>query len=336
MTSFSKELVTLGGKPIDRRVWLRNAGGTAAGLSGFLNSRLYSQTAVDSGKNVYPEALDELRLAEAKAKRVTRRPLLRIDSRHHQAIGDASEAFIKLTLSDCKQIAEDFQKHFREKGFDVKLPDRRMTVIVFIDERPFLRFAEKVPIGTVGFYSQAQNWLAVYDFRNVPMNRFGSGQTNMETVTHEASHQLSFNTGLFNRQGDNPRCIVEGIGMYCERRRLSGRSEPGQVNLRRLEELAHLQRRTHWIAVADLLADDRGWYANDSDRMTLGYAESWLLVYHLMTDLERLSQFRAYLTRIRDRTDKNHRIEDAKNNFGDLDRLDQELRHLAIKLHRTP
>jgi hypothetical protein len=323
-------------RTVDRRDWLRKAGGVAAGLTGLIAYPISGRAADDNAPKVDGNAAEEMLRAETRATKVTNRPLSRLDSTHYQAIGDASEAFIKLTLSDCEQIAVDYQNHFRGKGFDVKLPDRRLTVIVFVDERPFLRFAEKVPMGTVGFYSQPQNWLAIFDFRNVPMNRFGSGQTNMETVTHEATHQLSFNSGLFDRRGDSPRCIVEGVGMYCERRKLTGRSEPGQINLRRLEELAHLQRRTKWIAISDLLADDRAWYANDPARMTLGYAESWLLVYHLMTNLERLPQFRDYLIRLKGRKDKNHRLEDARAHFGDLDRLDQELRQAAIKLQRAP
>ncbi len=324
------------GQSVDRRCWLRVAAGVAAGFSRLAGCPIPGLAADEPGLMVDEEADQELRRAEERATKVTSRPLRRFDSAHYQAIGDASEAFIKLTLADCEQIAADFQNHFRAKGFDVKMPDRRLTVIVFVDERPFLKFVENVPVGTVGVYSQLQNWLALFDFRNVPMNRYASGQTNMETVTHEATHQLTFNTGLLDRQGDSPRCIVEGIGMYCERRKLTGRSEPGQVNLRRLEELAHLQRRTKWIAVSDLVADDRAWYGNNSDRMTLGYAESWLLVYHLMTDPQRLPQFRAYLKTLRGRKDKKHRLDDAKAHFGDLDRLDQELRPVAIKLQRAP
>ena len=95
----------------------------------------------------------------------------------------------------------------------------------------------------MGFFSLAANWLALFDFRNMPMFPFASGQSNMETLTHEATHQLCFNTGLLEREADIPTSIVEGLAMYCERRRLFGRSEPGQPNLRRLEELAHIRRR---------------------------------------------------------------------------------------------
>jgi hypothetical protein len=278
---------------------------------------------------------EDLKQAEAMVRKATTRPLLTVRTPHYQAIGDASELFIKLTLSDCEQITAEFLKHFQSRGFDVKLPDHRLTVIVFIDERPFERLTDHLPPGTMGFYSKQTNWLALFDFRNVPMKTKAAGQTNMETVTHEATHQLTFNTGLLDRQVDVPLCIVEGLAMYGERRRLTGTSEPGQVNARRLDELARVQRRLKWIRLVDLLEDDRGWFGGDEDRRMLGYAESWLMVYHLMTDRARLPQFRDYLKSLRARKHKTDRLSEASSHFGDLGTLDQELRLAAVRLQRS-
>src|SRR5262249_31489909 len=158
----------------------------------------------------------ELDRAQTRARKVTNRPLSLLKSAHYQAIGDASEPFIRLTLSDCEQMAADYLQHFPSRGFDVKLPGRRPTGIVFRHERPFLRLAENTPPGTMGFFSLSANWLALFDFRNVPMNPHGPGQTNMETLTHEATHQLTFNTGLLARKSDVPLSIMEGLAMYCE------------------------------------------------------------------------------------------------------------------------
>src|SRR5262245_17402755 len=220
---------------VSRRTWLGAAAGSVAGPGAFQLLAGVGRSAEDAKA----KEEEELRLAEVQARKVTTRPLLTMKSAHYQAIGDASEAFIKLTLSDCDKMASDYIDHFRSHGFDVRLPARRLTVIVFRDERPFLKFAVKTPPGTMGFYSLASNWLALFDFRNMPMFPFASGQSNMETLTHEATHQLCFNTGLLHREADIPMSIVEGLAMYCERRRLFGSSEPGQPNLRRLEELAH-------------------------------------------------------------------------------------------------
>ncbi len=123
--------------------------------------------------------------------------------------------------------------------------------------------------------------------------------------------------------------------MYCERRRLFGRSEPGQANLRRLDELAHIRRREPWVSVGELLVDDRACFRRNGDRLLLSYSESWLLVYHLITDPDRLPQFRAYLETIRTRRDATRRLEDATAHFGDLGRLDGEVKQEAIRLQHA-
>jgi hypothetical protein len=315
---------------LHRRAWLRIAAGSVAAVGGL---RREGRAGQDGDEPKSEE--EEFRLAEARARKATTQALRSWKSAHYQAIGDASEAFIKLTLSDCEKMAVDYIKHFRSRGFDVKLPPRRMTVLVFRDERPFLKLAENTPPGTMGFFSLAANWLALFDFRNMPMFPFASGQSNMETLTHEATHQLCFNTGLLSREADIPTSIVEGLAMYCERRRLFGRSEPGQPNLRRLEELAHIRRRQPWIGVEELLGDDRACFRRNSDRMILSYSESWLLVYHLLSDPVRLPQFRAYLNVLLTRNDSTRRMDDVRSHFGDLDRLDEEVRQEAIRLPRV-
>jgi hypothetical protein len=314
---------------MDRREWLRIASATAAGLAG-----VGGIVRAAAGPELAADEAGELERAEDRARRVTNRPISTLKSAHYQAIGDASTAFIKLTLSDCEQMASDFLTHFRSKGFEVELPDRRMTVIAFRDERPFVKLAEGAPPGTMGFFSLSSNWLALFDFRNVPMNPNAAGQTNMETLTHEATHQLSFNTGLLAREADYPRSIVEGLAMYCERRRLFDRSGPGQLNLRRLDEMAHIRRREPWVDASVLLTDDRACFQRTGDRMLLSYAEGWLMVYHLMSDPIRLPQFRTYLEARRVRREPRSRLEDAKTHFGDLAALDRELRQEGIRLQR--
>jgi hypothetical protein len=100
-------------------------------------------------------------------------------------------------------------------------------------------------------------------------------------------------------------------------------------------ELARYRRREPWIDVAELLSDDRACFNRNGDRMILSYSQSWLLVYHLMTNPVRLPQFRAYLDVIRTRKDSTHRLEDARAHFGDLARLDGELRQESIRLQRV-
>jgi hypothetical protein len=323
---------------VDRRAWLWQ---TVAGLacSGGLSA---AAGQVGAAQEVSPnaEADRELRLASDRAKTVTRRGLRTVRSNRFQAVGDAAEPFIKLTVGDCEAIAVDYLAHYQSRGFDVKQPARRLSLVVFLDERPYFEFVRKytrgIPLSTWGFYSRADNWLVLFDFRNVPVAEQGAALKNMKTLAHETTHLLAFNTGLLNRWGDSPRAIVEGIALYSETRRLHGRSEPGKLNVTRLDDLAHILRRENWISAADLLTDDAAAFGNNSDRWLLAYAQSWLLVYHLMTTPVRLPNFQAYLKTIFARTDKTHRFDDAERHFGDLDRLDQDLRRDSIRLQQVP
>ena len=53
------------------------------------------------------EAEQELERAQARVRAVTRRPLLTLRSEQYQAVGDAAEAFMKITLNDCENLADD-------------------------------------------------------------------------------------------------------------------------------------------------------------------------------------------------------------------------------------
>ena len=100
-------------------------------------------------------------------QKVTDRSIRTMRSERFQAVGDASESFIKITLDDCERIADGYFSHFKAKGFDIRSPDRRLTLLVFVDERPFRSLVKGVPQAVVGVYKRNDNWLVLFDFRNV-------------------------------------------------------------------------------------------------------------------------------------------------------------------------
>ena len=57
-----------------------------------------------------------------------------------------------------------------------------------------------------------------------------------------------------------------------------------------------------WIKAADLLTDDAATFGTTVDQRLFAYAQSWLLVHHLMKSPRRLTQFQAYLKAIYPRT----------------------------------
>ncbi|MFO0890675.1 MAG: DUF1570 domain-containing protein [Isosphaeraceae bacterium] len=335
---------TNGRPPVSRRGWLRGAFSGCLGLS---CSGIFAAQSVQSGRS----GSEDERSAEAELEGIRSRleaarigPIHVARSAHYQGIGDAAEAFIKLILDDCEQLAEDYRVHFRKRELPVKMPQGRLTVVLLRDERSFGRFlrlpAPAHPVGggavlqPSGVYDRKTNLLQVFDWRNVPMAP-RSASRNSETLAHEGTHQLTFNTGLLSREGDIPICIVEGLGTYGEPRQPRGPSELGRVNVKRLDDLAKIQRQVPWIPLKELITDDAVLRAGKAARVLLGYAQSWLLVHYLMKTPTEMPRFRNYLKAIASRTTKEHRLEDAQAHLGDLDALDRELRRYSIRLLRS-
>ncbi len=332
-----------GSPGIDRRAWLLRAalGGAVLASSGRSASPGRTTSRRQETKKASPdEAAQELEATIARVQAISGRPPQTASSDEYQAVGDAAESFMKIAIADCELIAQEFLEHYQAKGFKVERPARRMTIVAFRDERPFYeyarRFARPLPPNVSGFYTRGQNSLVLYDSRNVPAMQRGGALKNMRNLAHEATHQLCFNTGLLNPKGDTPAAIIEGLACYSEARPLHGKSEPGVLNSERLNDLAHIQRRVKWISTAELLGDDRPAAAGNSDQMRLFYAESWVLIYVLMNSQVRLPEFQAYLKAIFPRVDKKNRLADAEKCFGDLDRLDQEMRRESIRLQKEP
>jgi len=335
-----QDINLIGRELLDRRAWLRRAVAGAACFGGALAAPRPRGLADESIRTPAQEAAKELELAVARVGAATSRPLHTVTSEHYQGVGDAAIPFLKITLSDCDQIARDYLDYYQANGFEVKRPDRRLTLVVFRDQQPYLEFARKFAPGVTanvsGFYSRIENWLVLFDFRNHPESLRSAGHENVRTLAHEATHQLTFNTGLVNRRGDVPRAVLEGLALYSEPHRLHGPDQPGAINGPRLDDLARIRRRLNWIKATDLLTDDGASFGTTLDQTRLAYAQAWLLVYYLMKSASRLPQFQAYLKAIYRRTNKNHRLDDAERNFGDLDRLDEELRREAVRLQQPP
>jgi Protein of unknown function (DUF1570) len=311
---------------IDRRTWLV---GMAAGWWG-LSARAEEPEGARPDLPGEPEAVADL------AAKLGLGPFRVSRTAHYLGIGDAPDAFRAQALVLCEAVARDYLEYFPARGFAVTRPEHRLTVVILADADAFAAFLGTEPGAAVGgLYDLETNRLVVYDYRS--QGRAAApraGRANTIALAHEATHQLTFNTGLLDRQGDVPLCISEGLAMYVEVRPPSGKSPPGQPNPGRLQGLTlGLRRGLSWIPVDRLIADDAP-LGGDAGELTqqLAYAQSWLLVYHRMKDPERLPRFRDYLAVICPRRAADRRVEDARQALGDLDRLDRDLKARARKL----
>ncbi|HWE39521.1 MAG TPA: DUF1570 domain-containing protein [Isosphaeraceae bacterium] len=276
---------------------------------------------------------DDKREVEARAKEAGLGPFRSSETELYRGLGNADDAFREQALKLCEGLARDFLGHFKAKGFAVEKPKKRMTVVALANEKDFTRFFEEDPgPATGGLYDIDKNWLVVFDFRNSDAAA-NARQANTIALMHEATHQLTFNADLLDRQGDIPLCVTEGLAMYGEVRTADGRTKIGARNDAWLPVLAPaLQPEGGWIPLERLLVEDK--LLNDPDTQHLARAQGWLLVYHLLKTSKLLPGFRAYLAAIRPRRDSDRRLDDARAHLGPLGPLDRDLRRLASTLTR--
>lgn len=247
-------------------------------------------------------------------------------SDHFVGVGDAPSAFRIKALKLCESLAATFLQHFKAKGFEVTLPRDRMVVVTLADRESYAAFkGEDVDDSEGGHFDVAGNRLAVFDFLNGRGKAVGNVRTmNTFTLVHESIHQLTFNTGLLDPQGDVPDAVSEGLATYGELWQL-GKPQIGQKNGLRLAQLKNPSSDdAGWIPVVELLTDDK--LFSDGKTEQRAYAEAWLLVYDLMQTKAGAKKLQNYLRALHSRRDTGHRIAVAEEALGDLEKLDNGLK----------
>jgi len=294
---------------------------------------------------------DDMRRLERKNRLP---PMTRLDSDHFLAIGDADDDDIEHRLYNCETIYAIFFDHFRRKGFDVRPPAERMMVAVFDSQEGFEAYlGRNMPSAITGLYDRDGNRLVVYDYaRNrafreakkrgdeiahsiaAPLERqrfvgaFGRqarefrDDADIGTVMHEVAHQLSFNGGMLDREGDVPLWLAEGLACYCESTTNGAWQGVGEPNPMRVESLAaQVRNKGPLYALKDLVRGD-DWLRGGATagQAALGYAQSWALFRLLME--EKPERLRRYLDLIRGRRTPDHRLDDFAEAFGSFSKMD--------------
>jgi uncharacterized protein DUF1570 len=282
----------------------------------------------------------------------------RFDSKHFMAITNAADDFTEERLSNCETLHSLFFDHFRARGFTVSEPSTKLMVAVFDTQEGFEAYLEtRMPTAVTGIYHRGTNRLVVYDYATnrglKAMKRAGRTEaskiaggltrqrmlgsinrlarenrddTNVSTIMHEVSHQLSFNSGLLNRDGDVACWLAEGLATYCESTANGAWQGIGEPNPMRAGTLAAPARgRAAFLTLSELVGDD-AWLrqATTTETVLLGYAQSWALFRMLMEDQP--PALRKYLTLIYVRRTPEHRLADFVECFGDLTKFEVRYR----------
>jgi hypothetical protein len=290
-------------------------------------------------------------------------PMTRADSKHFMAISNTADEYTEQRLYNCETIFACFCDHFARKRFVVRPPASKMMVAVFDSQAGFEAYlGQRLSTAITGVYHRPSNRLVVYDYAQNRSFLAGKRQsadiarqmhttlerqrvvgafsqqardrrndTNISTIMHEVAHQLSFNTGLLNREGDVACWLAEGLACYCEATAGGAWQGIGEANPQRARGLSGPARgQGAFIPLRTLLASDDWLHrATGVNQVVLGYAQSWALFRLLME--ERPQALRRYLAAIASRRTPEHRLEDFVQAFGnDLAGLEKRY-HLYMK-----
>ncbi|QDV52934.1 DUF1570 domain-containing protein [Gimesia fumaroli] len=205
-----------------------------------------------------------------------------------------------------EDLYDSFSHYFSLRGYQVKAPEFLMVTIIFPDRDQFFAYCKKDGVragdGLLGYYHPHTNRTALFDQRTatssvdqdqahneLAFSRVSSTGKNLtealrDTMIHEATHQVAFNTGLHSRIGENPRWVVEGLATTFEsdelRAHTGGRARSvSRINRTRLLWFHHYaQKRRGKESLQAFIRDDRQFHSATLD----AYAEAWALTFFLV------------------------------------------------------
>lgn len=253
-----------------------------------------------------------------------------------------------------EEIYRSFHGYFSVRGFQVTSPEFPLVAIVFPDHKSFDAYCRKDGFrafrGLMGYYLRTSNRVALFDPGNAkdavsskttapPSSIEASIQAGLaDTMVHEATHQVAFNTGLHPRMGENPKWIVEGLATVFESPGIRGSSAQRGKAFQRINRERYLwfqnfvKSRRKPKSLGNFVSSDRSFQTAALD----AYAEAWALSFYLIET--RPAKYAKYLGAIADRNPMSgypaaERLADFQKAFGsDLEMLEADFLRFFARL----
>jgi len=256
----------------------------------------------------------------------------------------------------CENVYRTFTTFFSVRGFHLDKPRFPLVAVVFKKREQFIQYARRDGVALasriLGYYHLESNRVALYDdpkarisrqalapglashspqpgasARRLMGARAGGLSTLEETIIHEGTHQVAFNTGLHTRVGQNPRWVVEGLATLFEAPGIRQRS--GDRGARSRMSTFGFEGFRRYVAAGRKRRSLKEFIAGGSlfrKNLHHFYGEAWGLSFFLLET--RSQKYSAYL-KILARRDPlapytaRERVADFQKAFGnDLDRLE--------------
>ena len=197
-----------------------------------------------------------------------------------------------------EDIYRSFYVYFSTRGFTITEPEFPMVAIVFPDQASFARYAERDDIkagrGLMGYYLLTSNRVALFDSKKLQADLDGPEAWNdgpwlgatagglADTIIHEATHQVAFNTGIHSRIGQNPKWVCEGLATVFEapgiRKQSLSHDVSSRINGERYTHFQQYRKRRSARSLEKFVASDEMFSSATLD----AYAQSWALTLFLL------------------------------------------------------
>jgi hypothetical protein len=276
---------------------------------------------------------------------------------HYLIFYNTSQAYAQWCGALFERLYMAFTNYWSRKGFELRQPEFPLVAVVFADKESYLKFT-RPDLGDagesiIGYFALLSNRMTMYDLTGVESQGHGPGRNKtaaqinqilaqpdalrtVATIVHEATHQIAFNCGLHTRLSDCPRWFSEGIAEYFETpdlRSAKGWGNIGAVNPPRLAQFHQYASARPANSLETLLRDDAR-FADPKQTLDT-YAEAWALTYFLIK--KHPKEYVAYLATLSKKKpllqdDRDARLGDFRQAFGDLRALDVEFRRYMSKL----
>ena len=286
-------------------------------------------------------------------------------------VGRKTRAKARIDLLET--VYESYFMKFAMEGIVLEPPKEHLMVLLFAEESTFQRYATLVDPElqtAAGFWSPKDNVGVFYDQGTTkPMKQLASmaeemqkakvkmrgtaasqemahlansfellvkvarEESDIEVVSHEATHQLAGNTGVLPRGKIGARWAHEGLASYFETPAGAGWGGIGAVNQTRLADY-RIVARDQGRNRLELIISDRLFYmAKDTGEAVEAYGQAWALTYFLMeTRFDKLLVYYEKCSEFEDDMLPVERVRVFTEVFGDLRALEREFHPFMGKL----
>lgn len=280
-------------------------------------------------------------------------------SEHYVFVSDASEGYVEWGMRLFESLADGFRRYASQNKFVLTERVEPMVVVIFSTQQDFVRYAAKEtpsPDKIAAYYNMETNRVVLYDLSETEGTRAALNKRrrtfletkeflsrpnaafNVATIVHEATHQIAYNEGLFQRTGPFALWTVEGLSLLFETPNGKasqggwGYRSPFPTNKRQLAYFRNfVSRTTQKDAIRDLVRQDK--FMVDLEG---SYATSWALFYYFYK--KRPKELAGYVQEIAKRPpyttySPEDRVADFEKYFGDdWEKLQDSLLRFAKRL----